>query len=135
MPPCNNGNGTVRTLTVASFRYFQISIMLGSSQRTLYMKLLMICLTQILQQFLPVKLTVKLINLRDFNSQFFQIAFRKATHDIEFLQISFFFCLCKFKNHVNGLFLCITYKATGVNHSNLTFRTLGIMRHTKACFL
>ena len=134
MPPRNNRNSAIRTFAVASFRYFQICIMPGSGQCTLYVQFIMICLAQIPQQFFPVELAVKLVNLRNFNGQFFQITFRQAAHDIEFLQTPFFLGLRKFKNHINGLFLCITDETASINYRNLSFRTFGIMRHMKTRF-
>ena len=49
MPPCNNRNSTIRTLPVASLRYFQVCIVFRSSESTLYMKFFVISFTQILQ--------------------------------------------------------------------------------------
>ena len=135
MPACNNRNGTIRAFAVASFRYFQIGIMLGSGQCTLYVQFLMVCLTQILQQLFPIELAVKLIHLRNLNRQFLQVTFRKATHDIEFLQFAFFLSLRKFKNHIDRLLFCIADETAGINYGNLSFRTLGIMRYMKARFL
>jgi len=108
--------------------------MLGSGQCTLYMQFIMVYLTQVLQQLFPIELTIKFIHLRNFNCQFLQITFRKATHDIEFLQFAFFLGLCKFKNHINGLLFCIADETTGINYGNLSFRPLGIMRHMKTRF-
>ena len=109
--------------------------MLGSGQCTLYVQFLMVCLTQILQQLFPIELAVKLIHLRNLNRQFLQVTFRKTTHDIEFLQFAFFLGLCKFKNHIDGLLFCIADETAGINYGNLSFRTLGIMRHMKTRFL
>ena len=79
--------------------------MLGSCQCALYVQLVMIGLSQILQQLSPIEFTIEFIHLGNFNGLFLQITFRKATHYIKLLQVSFLLGLRKFQNHINGFLL------------------------------
>ena len=78
--PRTDRNGTIGTSTVTPFRNLQIGIMPGSCQHTVGSQFMMIGFTQIVQQFLPVKLSIKMIDLRQFVFQVFQEAFGQASH-------------------------------------------------------
>ena len=135
MPSRNDGNSTIRTFTVTPFGYLQIGIMLGSGQCALYVQLVMIGLSQILQQLSPIEFTIEFIHLGNFNGQFLQITFRKATHYIKLLQVSFLLGLRKFQNHINGFLLGVTDETASIDYGNLSLRSFRIMCHMESHFL
>ncbi len=108
--------------------------MLWSGQCTLYVQLVMIGLSQILQQFFPIEFTIEFIHLGNFNGQFFQITFRKTTHYIKLFQVSFLLGLRKFQNHINGFLFGITDETASIDYDNLSFWPFRIMCHIESLF-
>ena len=103
--------------------------MLRGSKMTFYLEIRMILLAKIGQKFLPVKFSIKLIDLRNLNLQVFHIAFRQAAHYIQLLQSSLFLSLTKLQNHVNGFLLRVANETTRIDNSYFALRILTIVSH------
>ena len=129
---CNDRYGTIGARAVASFRNLQISVVCGSSQGTFDVQLFIVLLAEIFQKLLPVEFPIELVHLWDFQGEFLQVAFGKASHDIQFLQMPFLLGLGKLKNHVDGFLLGISDESACIDDGYFAFGLLGIVSHPKA---
>ena len=68
-------DSTISAMAVAAFRNLQICVVRWGCKNTFVAQFVLVFLAQILKQICPVKLTVELVNLRDFLLQFLEISF------------------------------------------------------------
>ena len=115
-----NRYSTIRTHPVTTFSYFYICIMRRRCQYTFQTKVRHIFLSQIIQQFIPIELSVKLIDFRNLSCKLGHETFRQASHYIKLFDFFLCFCRNKIQNHIDRFFFGIAYKPTGIDHHNLS---------------
>ena len=117
-------------MAVASFCYFQIGIMVGCGEVALAVACGYFGFAQVGEELLVVEFAIEFVHLRNLLLEFFAIALREASHDIELIETAFSLSFSKFKYRIDTLFFSVFDETTGIDDCNLTFRVLGIVDAT-----
>ena len=91
--------------------------------------IVVIRLTQVLEQILPVELTVVSIDLGDLGSKLVHEALGETAHDIYLSDASHLLSLDHLEDHIDRLLLCIADEATGIDDDDLAIDRVRIVMH------
>lgn len=138
-------NGTIGTATVASFGYFEESVvsrsanvaMIGKGEKIFRLFGCLVGTSDSLNQLFPFMNSEKGIDFGHFFTEVIAIAFDEASHSKEsaatsvvcMTTIEVLFCFNLFKKHVDRFLLGIAYEATSVDDDNVAIVATAIEMH------
>jgi hypothetical protein len=132
---CNDGDCTVCTFAVATFRNLNVSVVARSGKNAFTGALGVERLAQVVHQCVIIEFSIIMVDLRNFLIQFIEETFAQTTHNIELLYAAFILGVTKVENHVDALLFRIIDEAASVDHSYTVVKPLGVMIYPEAVLL